>query len=180
MDSADVKIGRNVIQLRGSRSQKDLAAEMTSQGWKWAQATVWAVEQGTRPLRLAEAETLANIFDVNVADLLGTDKSALSRHIHQAVTARAELEERVAEYEQAREDLAWMADQTAPSNSREAEIVSTVARTNAGQVVSEALQAHWKRRAAEDVQAREEEPDEYDDGPASGFAALYAGSKEQN
>lgn len=35
---------------------------MRTRGWKWSQATVWAVEKGERPLRLAEAEDLVSIL----------------------------------------------------------------------------------------------------------------------
>jgi hypothetical protein len=58
----DVRIGRNLAQWRGQRTQVALADEMRARGWKWSQATVWAVEKGERPLRLAEAADLTVIL----------------------------------------------------------------------------------------------------------------------
>lgn len=53
-------------------SQKDLADAMRARGFKWSQATVWAVEKGERPLRLTEAEGLAAILRINPDLLLAT------------------------------------------------------------------------------------------------------------
>lgn len=55
-------IGRTVAAWRGDMSQKELADKMREKGHKWVQSTVWSVESGTRPLRLTEAEDLAEIF----------------------------------------------------------------------------------------------------------------------
>ena len=62
VSETDQRIGQNLARLRGSLSQKDLADLMRERGWKWSQATVWSVERGDRPLRLAEAEDLARIL----------------------------------------------------------------------------------------------------------------------
>jgi len=48
--------------LRGDRTQQAVADEMRRRGWRWSQATVWSVEKGDRPLRLAEAEDLATVL----------------------------------------------------------------------------------------------------------------------
>lgn len=53
-------------------SQQALADKMREAGFDWAQATVWSVEKGKRPLRLAEAEAVAKIF--------GFDLNALTTH----------------------------------------------------------------------------------------------------
>ncbi|WP_061962273.1 helix-turn-helix domain-containing protein [Demequina flava] len=74
---ADAQIGRNLATFRGERSQKYLAEKMRSRGWKWSQATVWAIEKGERPLKLAEAHDLVavlNLFDVS--RLLSGDAAA--------------------------------------------------------------------------------------------------------
>ncbi|WP_439593599.1 hypothetical protein [Microbacterium sp.] len=68
--TSDVEIGRNVARVRGLVSQKDLADEMRRRGFRWSQATVWAVEKGERPLRLAEAEALGKIMDIHHTVLL--------------------------------------------------------------------------------------------------------------
>lgn len=62
MAASDKQIGQNLQQLRGARSQKEIAEAMTELGWKWSQTTVWSVEQGKRPLRLAEAEDLVRVL----------------------------------------------------------------------------------------------------------------------
>lgn len=67
--TSDEQIGKNLTAIRGDMSQKDLAAEMRRRGHKWSQSTVWSVEKGERPLRLTEASTLENIFDVSVYQL---------------------------------------------------------------------------------------------------------------
>ncbi|KJL46235.1 hypothetical protein RS84_02862 [Microbacterium hydrocarbonoxydans] len=51
-------------------SQKDLASAMRDRGWKWSQATVWSIEKGERPLRLAEAVDVAWVLDERLDALL--------------------------------------------------------------------------------------------------------------
>ncbi len=55
---ADVATARE----RAGMSQKELAAAMTERGFKWAQATVSQIEKGERPLRLSEADHLAELI----------------------------------------------------------------------------------------------------------------------
>lgn len=59
----DHAIGQNLVRLRGDVSQEELADEMRGRGYKWSKATIWSIEQGTRPLRLSEA--------MDVLDVLG-------------------------------------------------------------------------------------------------------------
>lgn len=67
----DELIGQNLSRIRGGVSQAELAREMKDRGFKWSQATVWAVEKGERPLRLAEAVALMEILDLErVEELL--------------------------------------------------------------------------------------------------------------
>lgn len=47
-----------------SWSQEDLAQKMTELGFEMHQTTVAKIERGTRPLRVAEAVALAQVFDV--------------------------------------------------------------------------------------------------------------------
>jgi hypothetical protein len=60
------QIGDQVARLRGDRSQKAIADEMRSRGWKWSQATVWSVEQGKRPLRFSEAIDLEAVLGASL------------------------------------------------------------------------------------------------------------------
>lgn len=70
MATRDEQIGQNIVRLRGDRSQQWVADRMREKGWKWAQATVWNVEKGERPLRLAEAEDIAEILAVGLERIL--------------------------------------------------------------------------------------------------------------
>jgi ribosome-binding protein aMBF1 (putative translation factor) len=60
----DEQIGTDVATARerAGLSQKELAAAMTDRGFKWAQATVSQIEKGERPLRLSEADHLAELI----------------------------------------------------------------------------------------------------------------------
>lgn len=66
----DQLIGANLAKLRGDRSQQWLADAMREAGFDWAQATVWSIEKGKRPIRLAEGEAAARTLGVEVTDLL--------------------------------------------------------------------------------------------------------------
>lgn len=71
----DEQIGRNLITLRESMSQKELAERMRKLGFKWSQATVWSIEKGERPLRLTESEALGSIFGIHARSLTLTERS---------------------------------------------------------------------------------------------------------
>jgi hypothetical protein len=73
MSDRDVAIGQNLIRLRGEKSQQDVADAMRAAGYKWSQATVWAVEKGDRPLRLAEAESLAEVLGTRIDNFTRTE-----------------------------------------------------------------------------------------------------------
>lgn len=75
MTTADERIGQRVAALRtdAAQSQASLAADMSRHGFKWSQATVWAVESGRRPLRLAEAAVIAYLYFIDVGSLLSDD-----------------------------------------------------------------------------------------------------------
>lgn len=70
MTSNDEHIGQILTLKRGGMSQQALAESMRSLGWKWSQATVWSIEKGERPLRLAEAADVAAIVGIDVRDFL--------------------------------------------------------------------------------------------------------------
>lgn len=73
----DRQIGRNVAAFRDERSQKEVAEAMRQLGWKWSQATLWAIEKGERPLRLAEAKDLAQVLGAQSQNFLESDENAL-------------------------------------------------------------------------------------------------------
>lgn len=60
----DEQNGADVTAARGRAglSQKELAAQMSELGFTWTQATVSQIEKGERPLRLSEADHLAELI----------------------------------------------------------------------------------------------------------------------
>jgi hypothetical protein len=75
-DERDIHIGKNLTSRRGVRSQHALARAMRNRGWKWSQATASAVENGERPLKLAEAIDLADELHVRLEDLIQEPEQA--------------------------------------------------------------------------------------------------------
>ncbi len=72
MQTRDEMVGAAVREARGDRTQVEVAEAMVERGHtKWSQSTVWAVEKGTRPLRLVEADSLVTILDVKFYALMG-------------------------------------------------------------------------------------------------------------
>lgn len=116
MTTNDEQIGRNLASIRGDMSQKDLAEEMRKRGWKWSQATVWSIEKGERPLRLAEAAELAAVLDKPFSLFLAEDEFVQVHLATQVVMAADRyLRDAIREYERARFLLAMNLDQVNPS-----------------------------------------------------------------
>ena len=65
----DKIIGANLAAMRGDVTQDELARRMREHGFKWSQSTVWAVERGDRPMKLAEAEAVLDCLYMN--DVIG-------------------------------------------------------------------------------------------------------------
>lgn len=109
--TTDEQIGKNLAALRGDMSQKDLAELMRARGWKWSQATVWSIEKGDRPIRLAEAQEVATILNIQERDLLVSAEAAVvavsSRSVGRAYSELIQAAER---YEAARNGLAGLLD----------------------------------------------------------------------
>lgn len=103
----DQRIGEAVIALRADRTQQAVADDMRERGWKWSQATVWSVEKGERPLRLAEAGDLAALFGVRLEDLLaetaGEEDPEIVAALGEYQRARQQLIARMIEHKRARE-----------------------------------------------------------------------------
>lgn len=109
--TTDEQIGKNLAVLRGEMSQKDLADTMRKRGFKWSQATVWSVEKGERPLRLAEAEQLADLLTRSIDVLLAEDGEALVHAFTRQVRERHDaVLEALQSYDDARGHLALALD----------------------------------------------------------------------
>lgn len=61
----DASIGRNLQKIRtdANSTQGELAKAMRARGYKWSKTTVWSIETGERPLKLAEAQDLLECLD---------------------------------------------------------------------------------------------------------------------
>lgn len=96
----NLQIGMNLKRYRGEMSQVALAEKMTEAGHSWAQATVWSVEQGKRPLKLNEALTLAEILGVSLIDLAVSGDTAKAMSV-----IRSDMQRLVAKWEGVRDAL---------------------------------------------------------------------------
>jgi transcriptional regulator with XRE-family HTH domain len=105
MPVSDELIGRNLARMRGDMSQKELAARMKERGWKWSQATVWSVEKGERPLRLAEAEDIKAVLGTMWGLTMDDDQTTLFLANKQVSRRNAELQAAIRNFYQAQMEL---------------------------------------------------------------------------
>lgn len=103
----DKRIGQTVLTLRGDMTQQAVAVAMRERGWKWSQATMWSIEKGDRPLRLAEADDLAGVLGVGSAS--DFTSAPMSAHIkigsHRAADAYGSMVASVREYLELKEQF---------------------------------------------------------------------------
>lgn len=123
MSAEDELIGRNVARFRGERSQADIAKAMRAQGWKWAQNTVSGVETGERPLRFAEALSLAHVLGISNVESFARESEFVTFKLYAAAAyeAHQKLIAAVKDFERAQRDLAITGDEllatgTPPTN----------------------------------------------------------------
>lgn len=115
MEDRERLIGSNLVRLREGRSQKDIADAMRARGWKWSQATVSSVEQGDRPLRLAEASDLALVLNKPLWRLLTDEPEAkVLRVLDDAVSARLALAKATYNFHAEQNSLKVAFDDVAP------------------------------------------------------------------
>ncbi len=88
-------------------SQTELAQRMQERGHPFHQATVYKLEDGRRPTRLAEAVALAEVLEVPLTHLIGPDapervaRFEVARAAQRAKEAQREVEQWQAELDQA-------------------------------------------------------------------------------
>ena len=169
MSVSDAEIGANLLVRRGDLSQKDLAAAMKAKGWKWSQATVWSIEKGERPLRLAEAEDVAAILGTSV---MGLARAPLVAKVDQAAKqlgrAGYDVRQALLAYKQAQLSLALTADDAVSEGvdlPLDGEFVGRRLRVSLAELVAEAaielqaaelqddLWAKFSRQRAADTKA---------------------------
>lgn len=123
MSDRDEAIGQNLARFRGERTQQDIADAMRSMGYKWSQATVWAVEKGERPIRLTEAMDIARELRVDLSDLFSTERESVLRvALANMAPASKRLEEAATGYEHIQLILALAADLFPLSERYESEL----------------------------------------------------------
>lgn len=109
MTDRDRQIGQNLQQLRGDMSQAALAEKMREYGFKWTQATVWSIEKGERPLRLTEAEAVADVFRTHVAYILTSPEGLqIAARMRAASDAWSALKKAASDYMDAQTDLMFL------------------------------------------------------------------------
>ncbi|WP_198036872.1 helix-turn-helix domain-containing protein [Nocardia sp. BMG51109] len=110
--SAEDVFAANLKTLRGDKniSQEALAEQMSQRGFKWHQATVYKIENGSRQVQLGEAKAVAGILGVPLDRLIDDTNAiqALSRIralTHALVETDAELFNLSIHYEDQRKTL---------------------------------------------------------------------------
>ena len=137
----DKQIGRNLASLRREISQADLARLMRERGWKWAQNTVSAIESGDRPLRLSEAEDVADILEVDRVQvfLSGDAEFRLESAIRRVNDSRFDVSLGIADYQRAQLELALAADALAELPADKA----TIVRQYLTETPTDLIEAGW-------------------------------------
>ena len=108
-DDVEVTFSRGVRTWRELHgwSQTELAQRMQERGHPFHQATVYKLEDGRRPTRLAEAVALAEVLEVPLTHLIGPDapervaRFEVARAAQRTKEAQREVEQWQAELDQA-------------------------------------------------------------------------------
>ncbi|MGE2715138.1 helix-turn-helix transcriptional regulator [Mycolicibacterium litorale] len=112
-ESWERRFGEALRDWRGERgwSQEDVAERLRRQGFEMHQTTVAKIERGARPLRIAEAAALVEVFDLPIIAILGIEATA--DPTFGAYDRRRELEEARKRLDHSRENLHSVAQQHA-------------------------------------------------------------------
>lgn len=104
-ESWEKRFGEVVRQWRLDRnwSQEDVAERLRHQGFEMHQTTVAKIERGARPLRVAEAAALAEVFEMPVMAVFGL--SVPLGHAADLDSRRIELEQARKRVDDSRETL---------------------------------------------------------------------------
>lgn len=114
---SDRNIGINVMILRGTRTQKEIADGMKELGFKWTQTTVWEVESGKRSLKAKEARGLARVLNTHVQNLFGETavtqtRGVIMRRLHKIKALEIAAAEAIESYALARTKSLALAEET--------------------------------------------------------------------
>lgn len=158
--TSDEQIGKNLVELRGDLSQKDLADAMRKLGFRWSQATVWSIEKGERPLRLTEAEAVAEILGETVNMLVASgDKFDLTMLFRAVRDPLDEIENLTVEAFREQKTMALLAGHLLDDEMRRLSLRDSPLRSAWSSMV-EVIEKHdANRRTSNQV----DEPDELDE-----------------
>ena len=113
-EDLEARVIQTLIDLREERgwSQSELARRMAERGWdKYTQMTVSRTEKGERPIRLNEAQGLADLFEVDLSTLwLPQTVRRYDTTSRKVEDLSEKLRSLVAEYVEAQSVLAASAD----------------------------------------------------------------------
>lgn len=103
-DEYDALVGHNIREIRraSGMTQADLVADLAARGLSLRQQTIVKIEAGTRPLRLREAQLIAESFRVDVNTLTPAtiaEAAALIRATRKVEDARLAIGRAVGELE---------------------------------------------------------------------------------
>lgn len=128
---------------------------MRERGWKWSQATVWAVEKGDRPLRLAEANDLAAILKKSVAAFMySPGEHEIEKADQRLQESRKSLEDALTSHLHKRIRMAQLLD----AARRRGEDLGRVARAGEAhlRIAPETVVREWRIREAGTSRVSEE------------------------
>jgi transcriptional regulator with XRE-family HTH domain len=134
----NARVGANIKRLRAAAglSQADLAHQLTERGFPFQQQTILKVEKGIRPLKLEEAQEIAEILRTNTAQL--------SEHWQngEIAAALAQLRNATDRTVTRRRQIAELEDE----NSRDAALMREAERhlVEAGATQDDEGRWHWK------------------------------------
>ncbi|WP_368681895.1 helix-turn-helix domain-containing protein [Mycobacterium intracellulare] len=112
-ESWEHRFGEALRRWRQERgwSQEDVAERLRRQGFEMHQTTVAKIERGARPLRIAEAAALVEVFELPAIAILGITETADRTSIPDV--RRRELDEARKRLDQSRDNLHNVAQQHA-------------------------------------------------------------------
>jgi transcriptional regulator with XRE-family HTH domain len=115
--AANLKYARE----RAGLTQDQLAAKMAELGFAFSQATIWKIEQGRRPVRIAEFQALSDVLDEPAYSLfLSASPATYGQRVQvraardRIVQASEAIESATAEYLQARRLLDMVIEASSP------------------------------------------------------------------
>lgn len=145
--AANLRLWREAQRL----SQDELAQRMNARGFGFSQATIWKIEQGRRPVKLAEAIALADALELRAWNNLAADPQEVAHEARmQTVHSRASqayhaLKATATAYLQAQLEVAVCAYELRTSGAKVADLWTSYLDLPAERAVIEARIEHERQ-----------------------------------